>query len=124
MIELVEQQALLRFGLLPLAQINQHIDGTGDLARSIEQRRWERDEGNTRAVRPLGNRFDTADRTALLQRDRHRTLIMRERRAVRKIKLPGHAPFVVAQKWCSASEVDGGLVEIGNLAGGVGGVDG
>ena len=98
MIELVEQHALMRFRLLALADVDQHVDGADDLAFGIAQRRRIGNERHAAAVRALGDGFGVADRTAFLERHRHRTLVVRQRRAVRPIKLPGHAPFVAAER--------------------------
>src|SRR5262245_33293031 len=49
----------VRFGTLALADVDKHVDGTGQSSGFIEQRRRIRDEGNSRAVRALSYRFQS-----------------------------------------------------------------
>ena len=49
---------------------------------------------------------------------------MGQRRAVRTIELPGHAPLVAAERRRAAGKLDRGLIEIGDPAVGIRGVDG
>ena len=49
---------------------------------------------------------------------------MPHRAAIARIQTPADAPFISAQRRAAAGEVDGGLVVVGDAAGGIGGVDG
>ena len=57
MIQFPQQQTLLCFRLLPLADIDQHIDGADDLAAGVAYRGGKWKEWNARAVRALGHSF-------------------------------------------------------------------
>jgi hypothetical protein len=52
---------------------------------------------NTRAVRALGDRFLTMDGSLLTQRHRRWAFVMRQRRAIRPVKLSGTAELAVAE---------------------------
>ena len=57
MIELVEQDALLRLRLLALAHVDQHVDCADNVAVRITQRGRIGDERNAGAVRTFGDRL-------------------------------------------------------------------
>src|SRR5262249_11382705 len=57
------------------------------------------------------------------KRNGHRALIVRQRRAVRTVKLPGQAPTVGAQRR-SSGELNTRLIEMRNAAVSVGRIDG
>src|SRR5262252_10061263 len=82
---------------LVVADIDEHVDGTGQSSSRIEQRCWIGDEKNARAVRSLSYRFYTTDRLSLMQRHRHRALIVRQRRAIWPVELPGPAELALAE---------------------------
>jgi hypothetical protein len=67
----------VRFSPLAFADIDKHVDGTGQSSGFIEQRRRIGDERNPRAVRALGYRFHATDRSPLMQCQCHRALVMR-----------------------------------------------
>ena len=69
----------VRFGALAFADIDKHVDGTGQSSGSIKQRRGIRDERDPRAIGALGYRFLATDRSPLMQRHRHWALIVRQR---------------------------------------------
>src|SRR6185312_14249517 len=122
--QLAHQQALPVFGALALGDVDQHVHRTGELAGFIEQRRRIGNEGHARAVRPLASRFHAAHRSLLLEADRHRALVVAQRRAVGPIELPRAAPLAGAQHRAVAPQFRGGFVVVGDAPGGVGGVDG
>src|SRR5215468_10812302 len=78
----------VRFSLLAFADVYKHVDGTGQSSGRIEQRRWIGDEGNTRSVRPLSDRFHATDRPLLPQCHRHGAFMVWQRSAIRPIELP------------------------------------
>src|SRR5262245_3626835 len=123
MVQFVEQEALLGFSLFALADVNQHIDRADDLATAVAKwcRIWN--DGNPGPVGTLHYDFGVADGPPFLESDRHRALIMRERRTVRAVELPRHAPLVPADRRRTARQFDGCLIGVGNLALGVGHVD-
>ena len=94
------------------------------LPDAIAQRRRVGHERHARAVRPLGHRFDAAHRLPGLQGDRHRAFVVRQRRAVRPVQLPGAAPFALADLGMAAPQLGGRLVVEGDAPVGVGHVDG
>ncbi len=123
MVQLVEQDPLLGLGLFALADIHQQIDRPDDLAGAVAKRCRIWNEGNPGSVGTLRHDFGVADGAALFESDRHGALVIRERRAVRMVKLPRDAPFVAADRRSAARQFHSRLIEIGNLALRVGRVD-
>src|SRR5215831_9282759 len=87
---------------LVVADIDEHVDGTGQFSGLIEQRCWIGDEKDARAIRALSYRFHATDRSSLMQRDRHRALIVRQRRAIWPVELPGPAELALAELGAAA----------------------
>src|SRR5215813_9725938 len=79
---------------LPLGDVEEHVNAANDSAFGIAQRHRKRLEPNARAVRPFGYDLLPANNPALLERDGHRTFVVRHRRAVGIIELPAYAPLV------------------------------
>ena len=122
-IDLAGQQHHALFGLLAGGDIDQHVDGAEQPACLVAQRRRIGHEADARAVGPFGDRLDVAHRAIFLQRDRHRTVFVPQRRAVRPEQLPGHAPHLADLRG-AAGELDAGAVEERDPAFGIGRVDG
>ncbi len=89
-------------GALAVADVQQHVHGADQFARGVEQRRRIGDEGNARAVRPLGDGFHASDGAPLLQRHRHGAFVVWQRRAVRPIEFPRAAEFTLAELGAAA----------------------
>src|SRR5262249_26578425 len=117
------QQSSHLLPLLPLGDVEEHVNAANDSAFGIAQRRRIRFEPNALAVWPFGDGFLPADGPALLKRDSHRTFVVRHRRAVGIVELPAYAPLVGSQLWSAPGEFDGGRVETREAAFGVGRVD-
>src|SRR5215470_10683666 len=100
--------------LVAFVDIDKHVDGAGQSSGFIEQWRRIGDEGNPGAVRALSDRFHATDRSLLMQRHRHRTLVVWQWRAVRPIKLPGTAELAVAQFGATTPKRGRSLVVIGD----------
>ena len=83
-------------GALGLGQVNQHVHGADEIARCVMKRRGVGHERHARAVGPLGHRFHAPHRQAALEGLSHRTLVVRQGRAIRPIELPRAAPFALA----------------------------
>src|SRR5215470_17646764 len=98
MVQLVQQDPLLGLGLFALADIHQQIDRPHYLALAITKRCWIWDEGNPGPIGTLCHNFGVADGTTFFEGDRHGGLVMRERPAVRMVKLPRAAPFVAPNR--------------------------
>src|SRR5262245_21004360 len=81
------------------------------------------DEWYARAIRPFGGSLHAPHDTVFLQRDRHRALLVRQRRAVRPEQFPGAAPFAGAEKGTMSPERYRCLIVIGDPPDGIGGVD-
>ena len=123
-IQLGQQQLLLRLGGFALADIDQHVDGADEFARLVAKRRRERQEWDHAAVGPFGQGLDAAHRPVFLQRDRHRALIVGQPFALERVQAPGHAPFILADFRLAAGQFDRRRVVIGDLAVAVGRVHG
>src|SRR5499426_4442572 len=82
------QQSGQLLPLLPLGDVEEHVNAANDPAFSIAQRRPIRFEPYACAVRPFGDGFGATDDPALLERDSHRTFVVRHRRAVGIVELP------------------------------------
>jgi hypothetical protein len=91
MIQLIEQNPLLGFGLFALAHVYQHIDRTDDLSTPVAQRCRIWNNGSSGPVGTLHYDFRVADSTTFSERDRYRVLVMWQRRTIRPIKL-AHCP--------------------------------
>ncbi len=109
--------------LLAFGDVHQHVDAPDDPALGIAQRRRIGGEPDARAVGPLGDRFRAGDDAALLERDGHRALVVRHRRPIGIVELPGDTPMVGAQLRHAPGERDGGRVEVREPPFGVGRVD-
>ena len=109
--------------LLAFGDVEQHVDAADDPAFGIAQRRRIGHEPDALAVGTLGDGFRAADGAAFLEGEGHRTFIVRQRRAVGAIELPGHAPRIGAQLRHAAGKFDRGRIEVREPALGVGGVD-
>src|SRR6516225_1313353 len=97
------------------ADINEHVDRTGQSSGRVEQRCRVRDEVNTRAVRAFGYRFLAMDGSLLTQRHRHWAFVMRQRRAIRPVKLPGTAKLAVAEFGAATPKRGRSLVVKGDM---------
>src|SRR5215207_5882568 len=82
------------FGVLPLGDVQQHIDAAGQLAAVIEQRHSMRLEPAALACGSLCDRLSTANRARFFERERHRRLLVAQRRAIAAIEPPGDTPAV------------------------------
>ena len=100
----------VRFSPLAFADIDEHVDGTGQSSGFIEQRCRIGDERNPRAVRALGYRFHATDRSPLTQCHCHRALVMRQRRAIRPVEFPGTAELALAKLGAAAPKLGRSLV--------------
>ena len=123
MIDFSGQQHHSLFGLLAGGDVHQHVDGAEQPAGLVAKRGRIGHEADARAVGAFGNRLHIPDRAVFLERDRHRTIFMGKRRAVRREQLPGHAPHV-ADLRRAAGELDAGAIEERDPAIGIGRVDG
>ena len=103
----------VRFGPLEFADIDKHVDGTGQSPGFIEHRRRIGNERDPRAVGPLGYGFHATDRSPLMQCHRHRALVVRQPRAIRPIELPGTAELALAKLGAAAPKRGRSLVEKG-----------
>jgi len=122
-IDLLGQQHHPLFGLLAGGDVHQHVDGADQFAGIVAQRRRIGHEADARAVRPFSDRFHVPDRAILLECNRHRTIFMGQRRAVRQEQLPGHAPHVADFRRPSG-EFDAAAVEERDPSLRIGRVDG
>src|SRR5262249_11920251 len=97
-VQLVEQNPLLGFGVFALADIAQHIDRADCLAGAVAK--WGRiwNDGNPGPIGPLRYDFGIADGTPLLKSDCHRTLVIRETGPVWIVKSPGNAPLIASDR--------------------------
>src|SRR5579862_1641523 len=77
MIEFVEQNPLLRLGLLAFADIDQHVHRAYYSAGRVAQGSGIRNEWYPRAVRTLGDSFRIPNGPAFLESEGHRALVMR-----------------------------------------------
>ena len=73
------------------------LTAPANLAVLVDQRRRIGGEHHPRAVGPLGQRDGAADLALLLDRDRHRAVLVGEEGAVLAVELPGDAPAVLAR---------------------------
>src|ERR1700730_1302953 len=99
--------------------IDQHVDCANQRARAVVQWCRMREQTDTRAVGPLCNHLDAADRPVLSQCDGRRALVMWQRCAVRTAQTPADAPEIAAQLRPATSEFDRSLVVKGDPSGGV-----
>jgi len=94
----------------PLCDVNEDIDRADQRPVRIEDDRRIRDERGSSPVRALGDSLVPADRSTLVERDGHRAFLVTHRPPVRPEELPRPTPFL-AQRWASAPEFCGGLIE-------------
>jgi hypothetical protein len=66
----------VRFSALAFADVDKHVDGTGQSSGCIEQRRRIGDKGKPRAIRAFGYCFHATNRSPLTQRQSHRALVV------------------------------------------------
>ncbi len=114
LLELLVELADPFLGALAFADVDQHVHRADQIARSVMQRRRVGNEGDARAVGPLGDGLRPADRTIFLERHGHRALVVAHRPAVRPVEAPGNAPFVRAEHRPPAGQGDGRLIEEGD----------
>ncbi len=74
--------------VMPLGHVHQQVDGADEPPGGVAQRRRIGHEPHPRAIGPFGDGLYAAHLPALLEGDRHRALVMRERPAVRPIQPP------------------------------------
>ncbi len=104
---------------MAFGDVDQHVHRAGKSARGIEKWRRISNERNARAIRPLRDGLHAADRPLLLQRQCHRALVMRQRRAVGPIELPGPTEFALADIRAHPPKLHGCLIVGSNPSGGV-----
>lgn len=121
--ELGDEALTLQLRRLAVADVDQHVDGADQRSRGVAQRRRIGDQRNERAVGALGNGLLAAHRPVLLDRDRHRAFVMRQRGAVGSMETPSDAPLVGADQRLGAGQLDRGLIIEGDAPVGIGGVD-
>jgi hypothetical protein len=97
-------------GPFAFADVDQHVDGTGQSSRAIEQRGRIANERNQRRVGTLSDRLSARHRALLLQGQRHWALVVRQRRAIGPVKLPRPAEPLNPQLRPAAPEPGRGLV--------------
>src|SRR5258707_7084277 len=115
MVQLVEQDPLLRLSLFALADIHQQIDRPDYLPGAVAKRCRIWNEGNPGPIGTLRHDFGVANGATLFERDRHRGLVMRERPTVRMVKLPRNAPFVAPDRPGAVRQFYSRLIEIRDL---------
>ena len=111
------------FGVVALGHVHQHVDRAHQAALVIEEWRRVGHKRDIRAVGPDGDRLATADRSGLLERDRHRTLVVTHRRFVGPQQAQRPAPLL-AEGRPPSPELGCGLVEERDPAVRIGRVDG
>ncbi len=109
--------------LFLLADVDQHRHRSKAGGFRVEDRRRISREIDARPVWALGHGFSAEDRPPLVHRDRGCAHRVREGLPPVRMKLPGDAPFVLAQLGSAAGQGDAGLVEISDLPVRVGRVD-
>ena len=97
-------------GATQLRDVDQDVDRADQLAVIVEQRRGIGHERHLRPVRTLGDGLSAPDRTGLLERDRHRALVVPHRPAIGPAQ-PQRAAPRFAQRRTPAPELGGGGVE-------------
>ena len=107
---------LLLLCLLAFADIDKHVDSAGQLSGRVEQRCRKGNERNTSTVGTFGYSFHATDRLLLLQRHRHRALVVRQRRAIRPVELPGTAELAFAEFRAAAPKCSRSLVVKGDAS--------
>src|SRR5258708_33713672 len=88
-IQFIDEQMRMLFGLVALRAIDQHINSSDKVAIGVMQGCRIGEEGNARAVRSLGDTFGAQYLPIFPQRYGHGALVMRHRRFVWPIELPG-----------------------------------
>ncbi len=111
------------FGALTLARIEKHVHRADYFPGGVIERGGKGHERHALAVRPLGNGFAAAHHALFLQGDRHRALIVRQRRAVQPVQPPRTAPLIAVQSRPVAPQCHRRLVEIGDPSFEVGHID-
>src|SRR5947209_5058216 len=94
MIKFIEEDLLLGFGLLALADVHQHVyrpEYTAILILDRGRKGKKREEG---AIRTLRHSLHATDRALLFQGRRHGALIMRQELAIGGVDPERDAPLV------------------------------
>src|SRR3974390_2281957 len=102
--------------VLALADVDQHVYGADESTRGVVQRGGKWHERHSRSVRPLGDCLTPPNGPALLQGRSHRTLVMRQWRAVQPVKSPRSTPLITVKRWPPAPKRSGRVVEIRNVS--------
>ncbi len=113
-----------RFGFLAGRNVHDHVDAADDVAGFVAQRRRVRLQPKTGAIGPLGDDLLSSNQLAGLECNRHRALVVRQRRSVGPKQLPRHAPTIAAELGCASRYFDCRVIEVREASFGIGGVDG
>ena len=122
-LERVRRRADCLFGAVALGDVDQDVDGADELPVVVEQRRRVGHERHVRAIGPDRDGLPAADRTRLLEGDRHRTFVVAHRALIEEQQPERPAPFL-ADSRPAAPEFGRGGVEERDLAVRIGRVDG
>jgi len=107
----------------PIGDVDEDVNRADHRPVGVTEHRRVRREGHPRAVWSLCDRLDAAQFATVLQRHRHRTLVVGHRRAVRVEQLVRAAPQL-AELGPAAPECGCRVVEEGQSTLAIGGVDG
>src|SRR5262249_8318324 len=102
-----------------LVDLDKHVHRSDQRAGVVAQRGRIRHKTDAAAIGSLEDCLFAANRPVLPDRLRHRTLLMRQWRAVAAIEAPSEAPLVDAQLRFAAGKLGSGSVAEGDPAGGV-----
>src|SRR5689334_18120513 len=105
-----------------LRDVDEDIDRADQCPVRIEDDRWIRDERRSRPVWSQGDRLVPTYGPRLVERDRHRALLVAHRPAVGPVELPRSTPFFPELR-SPTPQVRGRLVEERDVTLGVGRVD-
>src|SRR3954453_18478216 len=100
--------------LLPLSDVNKHIDCSDHLPLRTEHGCWVGQEVDTCSVRPLSNRLDASHGALLAHRDCHRALIVGKKLTRFGVQLPSDAPIVLSHLRLTSSETNARTIVIGD----------
>src|SRR5215475_8571378 len=104
------------FGTFVIGNVDQHVDGAGQSALVVEQWCGIWDERNARPIGAFRNGLHAVDWLLLRERNCHRALIVRQRCAVRPVKLPGTAELATSKLRAATPKSASSLVEEGDPA--------